>query len=172
MKQLKLFIYSYAEMFLNFFPDFYVGNRMRRLFYSFYFKNCGKNLIVNYNCHFEVPENITLGNNCSFNRNCWVSGGGGLIIGNNVIFGPNIIIHSANHNYENPLLLIKEQGHTFKKVTLGDNIWIGAGAIILPGVNIGSNSIIAAGAVVTKDIEKNSIFGGVPAKFIKNVIDE
>lgn len=167
MWRVKIFFYSYLEFLLNLFPDLFLGNRLRRVFYNLFFKKVGKELIINVNCHFEVPENIVIGDNCSFNRNCWVSGGGGLILGDDVIIGPNIVIHTANHNYKNQDLRIRSQGHTFKKVEIMDNVWIGAGAIILPGVTINSNSIVAAGAVVTKDVQENTIVGGSPAKFIK-----
>jgi len=86
--------------------------------------------------------------------------------------GPNVIIHSANHNYKNPDIPFRSQGHTFKKVEIMDNVWIGAGAIILPGVTIYSNSIIAAGAVVTKDVQSNVIVVGVPAKVQKYIYEK
>jgi len=172
VKKVKLFVYSYFELFINLFPDLFMGNRIRRLFYGFYFKEVGKDLIVNVNCHFEVPENIIIGNNCSFNRNCWISGGGDLTIGNDVIMGPYVIIHTANHNYNDPNEKIRNQGHIFKKVVIMDNVWVGAGAIILPGVTIQSNAIVAAGAIVTQDVKANTIVGGSPAKFIKNLYEK
>ena len=172
MRRANLFLFSYLEAALNFFPDLFLGNRLRRYFYLFFFKDVGKGLIVNVGCHFEVPENITIGNNCSFNRGCWISGGGHLQIGNDVILGPNVIIHTANHNYSDFNVRIRSQGHNFKRVLIKDNVWIGAGAIILPGVTIGPNAIVAAGAVVTKDVLVNSIVGGSPARFIKKLYEE
>ena len=169
MRQFKLLIYCYLEIFLNLFPDFYIGNKIRRCFYKYYFFEVGKGLIVNVNCHFEVPSGITIGENCSFNRSCWVSGGGSLKIGNDVIFGPKVIIHTANHNYFDQTKPIRLQGHSFKEVIINNNVWVGAGAIILPGVTINSNSIIAAGAVVSKDVPSNVIAGGVPARVIKEI---
>ncbi len=172
LKKIQLTLFQYTEVFLNIFPDFYLGNRLRRLFYNISFQKVGKGLIVNTNCHFESTKNIVIGNNCSFNRGCWVSGGGKLILHDDVIIGPNVIIHTANHNYSNQQIPFRLQGHTFKKVEIHNNVWIGAGAIILPGVTINKNSIIAAGAVVTKDVSSNTIVAGVPAKEIKNIYGE
>lgn len=172
LNKVNLTVYLYLQNVLNIFPDFIVGNRLRRLFYKFYLKKTGYNLTVSVNVHIEVPKNITIGNNCSFNRGCWISGGGGLEIGNDVIVGPKVIIHSANHNYSDFTIPIRVQGHIFKKVTIFNNVWIGAGAIILPGVTINSNCIVGAGAVVTKDVPSNCIVGGSPAKIIKNIYEQ
>jgi maltose O-acetyltransferase len=170
-QKIILSAYLYLQNSLNLFPDFIIGNRLRRLFYSMYFKKMGKNVIINSNSYFEAPDQIEIGNDCSFNRGCWISGGGGLVLHDDVIIGPKVIIHSANHNYSNPNIPIRTQGHTFKKVEIHNNVWICAGAIILPRVTIYENSIIGAGAVVTKDVLANSLFGGSPAKFIKNIYE-
>jgi len=171
-EKLKLTIYLYFQNSLNLFPDFYLGNRLRRFFYSRYFKKSGRNIIVSPRVHFEVPEKIEIGNNCSFNRDCWISGGGGLIIHDDVIVGPRVIIHSANHNYDNATIPIRLQGHNFKAVKIKENVWIGAGAIILPGVTINENCIIGAGSVVTKDVPPNSLAAGCPAKVIKKIYEQ
>jgi acetyltransferase-like isoleucine patch superfamily enzyme len=170
--KIRLIFYLYFQDLVNIFSDIFLMNKIRNLFYRIYFKKIGKSCIFNCKCHFEVPENIQIGNFCSFNRGCWISGGGGLILHNDVIIGPNVIIHSANHNYKNPDIPFRSQGHTFKKVEIMDNVWIGAGAIILPGVTIYSNSIIAAGAVVTKDVQSNVIVVGVPAKVQKYIYEK
>lgn len=170
-EKIKLTIYLYLQNSLNLFPDFIVGNRLRRLFYKIHLKKMGKNVTVSSNVHIEAPFNILIGNNCSFNKGCWISGGGGLIIQDDVIIGPKVIIHSANHNYDNPNSLIREQGHTFKQVMICNNVWVGAGAIILPGVTINPNSIVGAGAVVTKDVPSNCIVGGSPARIIKKIYE-
>lgn len=172
MFQIKLVIYNYCENFLNLFPDFYLGNRLRRLFYKACFRKVGKGLGVNVHCHFEATKNIVIGDNCSFNRGCWISGGGGLVLHNDIILGPNVIIHTANHNFSNPNIPFRIQGHTFEKVEIFSNVWIGAGAVILPGVTINENCIIGAGAVVTKDIPSNVMVAGVPAKVIKTIYEQ
>ncbi|WP_165614878.1 acyltransferase [Flagellimonas flava] len=114
-----------------------------------------------------VGERLTIGNDVGINHHCFIGVRGEVRIGNNVIFGPRVTILSENHNYTALDIPIKNQGETRYKTVIEDNVWIGANAIIMPGVTIAEGSIIASGAVVTKDTEKNSIVGGVPAKLIK-----
>ena len=88
-------------------------------------------------------------------------------IGNDTIFGPGVSIHTENHNFNEVDKPIRLQGATRKGVEIGEDCWIGSKAIILDGVKIGSHVIVAAGAVVNKDIPDHAIVGGVPAKVIK-----
>ncbi len=85
------------------------------------------------------------------------------MIGDNVLIGPSVIIWSQNHKFSSRNLPISTQGYDYKKVEIGDDVWIAARATILPGVKIGHGAIICAGAVVTKDVEEYSIVAGVPA---------
>lgn len=170
--KIRLFIYLILEDIVNAFSDFYISNKIRYLFYKVYLSHLGENVIINSRNHFEVPGNIKVGNNCSINRDCWFSGGGGLNIGNDVLIGPKVVIHTANHNHNISNLPFRLQGHTFKAVTIKDNVWIGAGVIILPGVIIDGNTIIAAGSVVSKNIPSGVLAGGIPAKIIKVLKNE
>jgi acetyltransferase-like isoleucine patch superfamily enzyme len=111
---------------------------------------------------------IKIGNHSSINPFCVLYGHGGLTIGNELRMATHSIIIPANHIYKDIEVPIRLQGIEKKGVTIEDNVWIGAGVKILDGVVISKNSIIAAGAVVNKKVEKNSIVGGVPAKLIKN----
>lgn len=113
------------------------------------------------------PENIVLGKNITLNRNVNITARCPIIIGNDVLIGNNVVINSGNHDFSNPELLIREQGHVMAPITIEDNVWIGANCVILKGVTIGTGSVIAAGAVVTKDVPSNCVYGGVPAKLIK-----
>ncbi|MBR5068525.1 MAG: hypothetical protein IKX25_03920 [Bacteroidales bacterium] len=88
---------------------------------------------------------------------------GGITIDDGAMIGPNVRIVTDNHDFENRMVL------RCKPVHIGRRAWIGVGAIILPGVTIGENAVVAAGAVVTKDVAPNTIVGGNPAKFIKNI---
>lgn len=82
--------------------------------------------------------------------------------------GPDVIIMTSSHNVESTFLPMNQQGSLPKqKVIIGDDVWIGTRVIILPGVRVGTGSIIGAGAVVTKDVPDYAIVGGVPAKIIK-----
>ena len=87
-----------------------------------------------------------------------------------MLIGPNVGIYTVNH-----ALLPDQRAKGIMRslpVTIGNDVWIGAGAIVLPGVTIGDGAIIAAGAVVTKNVEAGTIVGGVPAKFLRRVMPE
>jgi acetyltransferase-like isoleucine patch superfamily enzyme len=116
---------------------------------------------------FDESCGITIGNNCHFNYNCYLCGTGGLMIGDNCIFGPGVKIIPTNHRFEDIYTNIIEQGHENGMVRIENNVWVGAGAIILPNVRVKAGAIISAGAVVTKDVEENTIVAGVPATYLK-----
>ena len=92
-----------------------------------------------------------------------MGGGGGVEIGDNVIIASHSVITSQTHD-RNSKLYRKE--NIMKPVKIGDNVWIGAGAIILPGVSIGNSSIVGAGSVVTKDVLSNTVVMGIPARVV------
>ena len=94
---------------------------------------------------------------------------GPVCIGSHVNLAQGITVTALNHNFEDKTKRIDEQGITTKPVIIGDDVWIGANAVILPGVTIGKHCVVAAGAVVTKDVPDNTIVGGVPAKEIKKI---
>ena len=113
----------------------------------------------------DCGKNINLGKNVFINSCCHFQDQGGITIGNNVLIGHNVVIATLNHN-QNPEL---RASIIPKPVKIGNKVWIGSNATILPGVSISDGAIIAAGAVVTKDVKKNSIVGGNPAKLIKEI---
>lgn len=115
----------------------------------------------------EPSEGLKIGNNVGISENCFIQIRGFLEIGNDVIFGPNCSVITENHKFDDLNTPVRLQGTTRKGILIGDNVWIGAGCIILDGVKIGNGSIIAAGAVVNSDVPKNSIYGGIPAKLLK-----
>ena len=107
---------------------------------------------------------LSVGSNSAIGSYNFINANGGVTIGNDVIIGPYVFIFSANHNFLSTGRLIRLQGESYNEVIIGNNCWIGAGSIILPGVNIGENCIIGAGSVVTKNIPANSVAFGNPAK--------
>lgn len=109
---------------------------------------------------------ITIGNECYIGYNAVLLGGGGIEIGNKVLIAPGVVITSRGHEYRKRGLCIKDQHLYLAKVSIADDVWIGANASILPGITIGKGSIIGAGAVVTRDIPVYSVAAGVPAKVI------
>lgn len=126
------------------------------------FLKAGKNIKVGRNTRFGSGRNIEIGSFTGLNTNCWI--GNDTIIGSDVMFGPEVIILSGSHNFERTDIPMREQGATQRKpVVIGDDVWIGTRAIILPGIKIGSHSIIGAGSVVTKDVPEYAIVAGNPA---------
>lgn len=96
---------------------------------------------------------------------------GPVTIGNHVNLAQGIVVTALNHNFNNSTLRIDEQGVSTNPVVIEDDVWVGANAVILPGVTIGKHSVVAAGAVVTKDVEEGSLVAGMPAKVIKRIKD-
>jgi acetyltransferase-like isoleucine patch superfamily enzyme len=94
---------------------------------------------------------------------------GPVTIGSHVNLAQGITITALNHDFGDKSQRIDDQGVSTDPVIVGDDIWIGANAVILPGVNIGHHSVVAAGAVVTKDVPPHSLVAGVPAKIIKEI---
>ena len=90
-------------------------------------------------------------------------------IGSHVNLAQGITVTALNHNFDDTQKRIDEQGVSTNPVTIEDDVWIGANAVILPGVTIGNHCVVAAGAVVTKDVPPHSLVAGVPAKVIKNI---
>lgn len=110
---------------------------------------------------------IHIGNNVGIGEFAYLGGAGGLSIGDDCIIGQYLSCHPENHYFENPEILIRQQGTSRKGITIEKNCWVGAKVTILDGVRIGANSVIAAGSVVTKSFPDNSILAGVPAKLIR-----
>ena len=94
---------------------------------------------------------------------------GPVTIGCHVNLAQGITITALNHNFKDKTQRIDDQGVSTNPVIIGDDIWIGANAVVLPGVSIGNHSVVAAGAVVTKDVPPHSLVAGVPAKIIKEI---
>jgi maltose O-acetyltransferase len=130
------------------------------------FDKAGKSINVEKNANFGTGAGIIIGNHSGLGINCKVRGP--LVIGDDVMMGPDVIIYTENHETSKTDIPMRGQGSTpAKKVTISSDVWIGARVIILPGVTIGRGAIIAAGAVVSKDVPEYAVVGGVPAKVIK-----
>lgn len=113
----------------------------------------------------DFGKNIHLGKNVFINSDCKFQDQGGIYIGDNVLIGHNVVLATLNHE-EDP----KKRGNLCPSpIRIGNDVWIGSNATVLPGVTIGDGAIIAAGAVVTKDVDEKSVVGGVPAKLIKKI---
>lgn len=115
----------------------------------------------------DFGKNITIGKNVFFNTGCSFQDRGGISIGDGTMIGMNVTIATLNHG-----LPLETRNVTYPSpVIIGKNVWIGSNATILPGVTIGDNSVVAAGAVVTKDVQENTVVAGVPAKELNKIIN-
>ena len=127
-------------------------------------KECGRNVNIEKGAVFSAKA--SLGNNSGIGKRALVQGE--VKIGDDVMMGPDCIIYTQNHRFDDLERPMIEQGFQEEvPVEIGDDVWIGVRVTILPGVHIGNHTIIAAGAVVTKDIPDYAIAGGVPAKVLK-----
>lgn len=113
----------------------------------------------------DFGKNITFGKNVFVNAGCHFQDQGGITIGDGVLIGHNVVLATATH----ALAPSQSRKLYYKPIVIGDNVWIGSNAVILQGVTVGEWSVIAAGAVVTRDVEPYTVVGGVPAKFIRKV---
>lgn len=133
------------------------------------FAEMGKDCYIETPFHANWGINTHLGDYVYANFNLTLVDDTDIYVGNNVMFGPNVTIATAGH----PILPeLREKGYQFNiPVHIGNNVWIGAGSIVLPGVTIGDNTVIGAGSVVTKDIPANCVAFGSPCKVVREISD-
>jgi acetyltransferase-like isoleucine patch superfamily enzyme len=122
----------------------------------------GRNTIV-----YCQNGDISIGKNSNVGSNCQIFSSGKCVIGENVLIAAYVYVIGGGHAYEDDGSPIIAQERVSKGITIGDGVWIGAGVKILDGVSIGSDSILAAGSVVTKDVPEGAIVGGMPAKVLR-----
>lgn len=138
------------------------SHRLRLLFYRRVFKiGTGTSFLMHVVIRY--PGNVSIGRHSTINYDCVLDGRGAeIIIGNNVNIASEVMIWTQEHDPDSPT-----HQTISKPVVIGDYAWIASRAIILPGVTIGEGAVVAAGAVVTKDVPPYAIVGGNPAKFIR-----
>lgn len=116
----------------------------------------------------EVGDSLKIGNHVGFAQNCFLEVRGKITIGDDCIFATGVSMAAENHNFSDVNKPIRQQGATKKGITIGRDCWIGTKVVILDGVTVGDGCVIAAGAVVNKDVPPYSVVGGVPAKVLKS----
>ena len=132
------------------------------------FKSCGENTFIQFPVRIEGANYIEIGNNVSINAFVHMWGHGKITIGDDCLIASHVSINSVTHDataklYRNSIIE--------KEVFIGNDVWIGSHAIILPGLTIGNNAIIGAGALVNKDVPAGAVVAGVPAKVIRYIND-
>lgn len=156
------FIENLLRIVLELFPQ-----PLRYLVFKALLGRLGQHSMIDYQTYFRYPWKIRIGNGVWINRGCefyasMLAGSAHITIGDHSAFGPRVRVLSATHNYR--FLTLPDQASS---VTIGRHVWIGAGATILPGVNIGDGAVVAASSVVTHDVAPFSIVAGNPARFLK-----
>jgi maltose O-acetyltransferase len=147
------------------FPESLIGCRVRGALYRPFLKSCGRNFQVGLQAKLEHLIGIEVGNDVYIGHGSWISGvRGGVALHDEVMLGPYVTMASSNHSF---------RGGSARfapgipgRVEVGRGTWIGGGATLIGGVTVGASCLVAAGAVVTKDVEAAAFVGGVPAKVI------
>jgi galactoside O-acetyltransferase len=165
------------------------GRIVRGFFFKVRMRSAGPGLRIGLGSTVQGERAISIGANCHFGRSnmLFAEGGalkigdclntnsrvvlnasvsGSITIGDNVLIGPNVIIRSASHRFDDPDELIRNQGHISGPITIGSDVWLAANVVVLPNVTIGDGAVVAAGAVVTRDVVPRAIVAGVPARQI------
>ena len=147
-----------ANHFINRVPSYYIRN----WFYRNIFRvKIGRGTAIHMGLKLFTIGGIEIGENCVINRDCLIDGRGSVKIGENVNISPEVMIWTADHDPKSP-----DFAGRIGNVNIGDFAWLSTRSIILPGVIIGTGSVVAAGAVVTSNVSPYSIVAGVPARRI------
>ncbi|MBU3110763.1 DapH/DapD/GlmU-related protein [Clostridium lacusfryxellense] len=143
----------------------HISKKIRGFLFKMYTQSDGNNINIQRKTIYSSKVNI--GSNSGIGIGCIITGP--TIIGNNVMMGPDVLIYTTNHETSDVNIPMCEQGFkTAKVVKIGNDVWIGARVIILPGVTIGDGVIIGSGTVVTKDVSPYVVFAGNPGRVVKN----
>ena len=136
---------------------------IRYFLFSNCIENCGKNIKIDKNVY--ISPSIRIGNNVRISENVKIRKN--TFIGHDVLIGPGVQIITATHNFEDIDRPVNAQGESQLDIHIGNDVWIGTNAILLPGITISSHVIVAAGSIVTKDVSEFAIVAGNPAKIIR-----
>ena len=126
-----------------------------------------QSVVESFSCINNAVGDVVIGDHTRIGIHCTVIGP--VTIGSHVNLAQGITATALNHNFEDTGKRIDQQGVSTNPVVIGDDVWIGANAVVLPGVTIGKHCVVAAGAVVTKDVPDFTVVGGVPAKILKTL---
>lgn len=166
---LKKFIMNWIQSLIryNLFLISYIpSHHIRIALYQYVFKmDIGKRVVIYYGAELRDPWNIHIGDGSIIGDKALLDGRCGLYIGKNVNFGTGISVYTMQHDVDDRYFGIEYKS---KPVHINEHAWISSGVTVLPGVTVGEGGVAAAGAVVTKDIPPFEVWGGVPAKKLRN----
>lgn len=118
----------------------------------------------------EIGQGLEMGDRSSIGPDCYIGCSGGIRIGDNVMLGPGVRLFSENHEIEDPSTAIKDKGVEWQPINIEDDCWLASGVVVTAGVTIGRAAVVAAGAVVTKNVPPNTLVAGVPARVIRSLL--
>lgn len=166
----SVFVYAlelYGGALLQWLPGF-EGMVLRSFFYRTLFADSSGHVYLYPRVHIIFSHRIRVGRRVAINVGCYLDGRGGITIGDCVLMGPNCVINSCDHGFSRTDVPIFEQPVEFAETIIEDDVWLGANVVVNKGVRIGRGCVIAAGAVVTKDVPPYSVAGGVPCRVIRS----
>jgi acetyltransferase-like isoleucine patch superfamily enzyme len=143
-----------------------VGVWVRARLLRFFFKHLGERTVIQAGMRVTNPEKVSIGSRCNFAQGVFITGGGGVTIGDWVGFGPDAKVWSVNHRFDDPDRPWLQQGWEQQPVVIEDDVWLGAGVFVMPGVTIGKGAIISACALVNKSIPPYALVAGNPARVV------
>lgn len=141
------------------------GDKRRSAIFQKLFASCGTDNVIKEGFHCNYGFNITIGSDCYINYCVTILDSYEVEIGDRVFIAPNVVLSPVTH----PLKAAQRKNLMGKKIVIEDDVWIGAGAVIFPGVTLHKGAVVGAGAVVREDVEANTVVVGVPAKAIKTI---
>lgn len=162
MSKTKKIIYYSIVLFGNVVVNKLPSRHVRRWFYELLGARIGKSSIICRRAEVLFPKGLRVGSNVAVGWFVNLDARGGIVIGDNTNISSNTTFITGSHDIDDD----KYTAH-FKPIVIGNHCWIGTGAMVLQGVKIGDGAVVAAGAVVTKDVPSNEVWGGVPARFIR-----
>lgn len=149
-----------------------IGVRLRELAVRQLFWKTGRNVNIASGVVFGRGARISIGTDSGIGESSRIVCMDDVIIGNDVMIGPEVMILTGGHAFDDSNLRLIDQKIVTAPVIIEDDVWIGARAILLPGITIGRRSVVAAGSVVAKDVARGTVVGGNPATFIKSVTNQ
>lgn len=163
-KKCRYFIWSLTSVFQGYFA---LGTRYALV--KGLSKQVGDNIYIGTNVTIKNHVSLEVGSNVSIHDACYLDAYGGLVIGDNVSIAHQTSVITFNHTWEDKSKPIKYNPVVAASIIIEDDVWIGCGVRIMPGVRIGNRSVIAAGSVVTKNVSPGTLVAGVPARKIKDI---
>ena len=163
-KELYKFIFQFGLSLLDFFPDSFLGNRLRGAFVSIFVNGHGKRLQVCKKVHILYPHKLRVGNDVFIGYGNWLNAMGGIEFDDQVITGPHVKISTGDHIIQSGSFRFGD--HNAGPVRVGFGAWLAAGVIVMKNVSIGRSALVAAGAVVTRNLDAYGKYGGIPAQLL------